>query len=222
MCVGVTNWGVRILSVRTLFCTSIKTIWCLNLTDSIRDVAGTVSWNQRGLKLEFSSTLNVMNCTGSTVPCITGSCKYSFHYICKESLCSPFDWMWLVLHNILKNLPCEVQLNHQTSNLAVTLTQKCHLLRVKRTNAFILSSSSPCFELMIQTSSCVLFSLYWTHIGIHFDLFEGVMLEGGFKVDDGWPILYCMDGTPSNLIYWCVTQISMTVRLKEIIIWSAT
>ena len=62
MRVGVTSWGAWILSVRTLFCTSIKTIWCLNLTDSIRDVAETVSWNQCRLRLRFCSTLNVTDC----------------------------------------------------------------------------------------------------------------------------------------------------------------
>lgn len=55
MCLGVTSSGVRILSARTLFCTSIKTIWCLNLDRQnqrcYRKAEGTVSSNQCGLKL---------------------------------------------------------------------------------------------------------------------------------------------------------------------------
>lgn len=55
MCLGVKSSGVRILSVKTLFGTSVKTIWSFNLTDSIRE--DTVSWNRCGLKLWFCPML---------------------------------------------------------------------------------------------------------------------------------------------------------------------
>lgn len=50
-----------------------------------RNAEGTLSWNQCGLRQSFCSMLNVMVNTGSTVPCVNRSCKYSTP---AESLCT--------------------------------------------------------------------------------------------------------------------------------------
>lgn len=64
MCPGVTSSGVRILSVGTLFCTSIKTIWYLNLTDRIRDVIEMLKELYHGIGVAQNCNLDQIECNG--------------------------------------------------------------------------------------------------------------------------------------------------------------
>lgn len=55
---------------------------------------------------------------------------------------------------------------------------------------------------------------YLTNVGRDIDLSEHVILQRGFRVDFNWPTLYCLGGTPSDLILWYVTQTLTDCQVK--------
>lgn len=115
MCPGVTSSGVRILSVGTLFCTSIKTIWCLNLTDRIRDAIEMLKELYHGIGMAKNCNLDQIECNGpywvnstsygkilKNAPFITSVqtlCTFSFTRFCL--FCITFEATCLVKFNLI-------------------------------------------------------------------------------------------------------------------------